>query len=140
MSLYTRRKSAAKLDAAWWAAHLATCAEVASGGRKVLDAPVAAQQADLSPKGPTVQAGYMETDLTRRIMYPIYWPGEPRALLRATWYVEVAPGKGWAPLPHPIASTLESRWQQRCASPCCRARSHVLSGCVHSLQRAAFVG
>jgi hypothetical protein len=110
------RKQAARLNAAWWAEHHATMEELGRTKARAPDiASIPEAQADLEPAGPVVQGGYMEASLDRRITYPIYWPAQPRALLRGTWFVESARGKGWLPLPHPVAATLEARWQQRCA-------------------------
>ena len=109
------RKRAEELDSLWWAQHHATISEHGEKGHKPADAPAPeAMQADLEPAGPTVQAGYVEASLEHRRIYPIYWPGAARALVRGTWFMELGQGKGWVPLPHPVAATLEIRWQQRC--------------------------
>ena len=62
----------------------------------------------------------MEVSLERRTMCPIYWPAPPKALLRGSWFVEPVPGKGWAPLPHPVSQALETRYQERCVVHLCR--------------------
>lgn len=83
-------------------------------------------QADLEPAGPIVQAGYMEADLTKRLLYPIYWSGNSYTLWRGTWFMETDKGK-ITPLPHIFATQLEWHWQNKCA---CSTLSPL---CPHSL-------
>jgi hypothetical protein len=71
----------------------------------------------------------MEASLRRRLLYPIYWPAEPRCLLRGTWFVETGQDKGWLPLLHPVATALETQWQLRYAG-----------GSGQHVQYSSFVG
>jgi hypothetical protein len=68
----------------------------------------------------------MEADLTKRLLYPIYWSGNSYTLWRGTWFMETDKGK-ITPLPHIFATQLEWHWQNKCA---CSTLSPL---CPHSL-------
>lgn len=114
IDLVLRRKDAVRIDEAWWQAeHTA-----APAGKDAVD-PEKLYQADLEPRGPAVKAGDWEADLKERRLYPIYWEGEPRMLLRGTWFVQTSiKSDTWLPLPHGLVLQLEHAWQSRCATSC----------------------
>jgi hypothetical protein len=135
------RKRSNEYDASWWTQHeqqKAARKEKDKDKEKAPQAQTELKQAELEPRGPVVRAGYFEADIEARAVYPIYWPGEPRMLLRATWFV-VSPGqqRTLIPLPHPLACTLEKAWLNRCEDTLGCCAQHWLAAPPQGLQNHA---
>ena len=137
------RKNARHYSTAWWQQHRAAYEQLSdrSAQRDAAACEERIVQAELDPAGPIVRAGYLEADLEKRTLTPVYWPGAMRTLLRATWFVEMDRAKPLVPLPHPIAATLERHFRNRRAPSPRPAQSTKREGqdCVTACRRRSCV-
>lgn len=96
----------------WWKEY-AECSEGPKGrtsSSTKADPPQSSQASELyaveeERVGVPVKGGLYEVDLVKRHLFPVYWTGENRRVLRGHWFAQC--GLDWLPLREDVAEQLE---------------------------------